>query len=370
MKITAVEAFPVTVPMRIPYITALTRKDTSSFTIVVVRTDEGIDGLGQATVSAPRYQPFEQTIDHILLTLRDLITPAVIGLDPFETGVLHDRMDRVCLGHRYAQAAIDTACYDIMGKAAGRSVSSLLGGAMRETLPLVAPHLGYLDPKELVDLSLQYREEGYRALNFRAGMDLKKDIEILTAVRKAVGDTMTLDLDFSQSLSLAHHRPDTAIPYIKRLEEFDLLAVEQPLGRDELEGMARIARAIDTPLVADESVVTPADALRVIRMGAADVIKLKIMKVGGFYPALQIAAICQTAGVPMTVGHGFAGAIQNAAEAHLAISLTHLKLPAEMNGFYRIAEDVAEGLTIEDGDLRMPDGPGLGVTLQKEALKA
>lgn len=370
MKITAVEVFAVTVPMRIPYITALTHKDTSSFAVVVVHTDEGIDGLGQATVSAPRYQPFEQTLDHILLTLRDLITPAVIGLDPFEVGILHDRMDRVCRGHRYAQAAVDTACYDLMGKATGRSVVSLLGGAMRETLPLVAPHLGYLEPEELADLSLQYREEGYRALNFRAGMDLKKDVEILTGVRKAVGDTMTIDLDFSQSLSLAHCRPDIAIPYIQRLEEFDLQAVEQPLGQDELEGMAKIAQAIDTPLVADESVVTAADALRVIRMGAADVIKLKIMKVGGFYPALQIAALCRTAGVPMTIGHGFAGNIQNAAEAHLALALTHLKLPGEMNGFHRIGDDVADGLSIEDGDLLMPAGPGLGVQLREEALKA
>ncbi len=369
MKITGVEAFPVTVPMRIPYITALTHKDTSSFAVVVIHTDEGIDGFGQATVSAPRYQPFEQTLDHILLTIRDLLTPAVIGLDPFDVGLIHDRMDRVALGHRYAQAAIDTACYDIMGKAAGKTISTLLGGARREAIQLVAPHLGYLEPQELADLSLHYREEGYKALNFRAGMDLNQDVEILTAVRKAVGDTMTIDLDFSQSLSLAHHRPNIAIPYIKRLEEFDLQAVEQPLSHFELEGMAKIAQAVDTPLVADESVVTAADALRVIRMGAADVIKFKIMKVGGFYPAMQIAAICQTAGVPITVGHGFAGSIQNAAEAHLAATLTHLKLPGEMNGFYRIEEDVADGLTIQDGDLLIPTGPGLGVELREEALK-
>ncbi|MFQ5693788.1 MAG: mandelate racemase/muconate lactonizing enzyme family protein, partial [Nitrospinota bacterium] len=297
MEITGVEAFAVHVPMRIPYITALTHKDTSSFAIVVVHTDEGVDGFGQATVSAPRYAPFEQTLEHILLTIREQIAPAVLGLDPFEVGVLHDRMDRVSLGHRYAQATVDVACYDIMGKTTGRSVAALLGGARRETIPLVAPHLGYLEPERLADLALEYREAGYGALNFRAGMDLKKDVEILTAVRKAVGDTMTIDLDFSQSLSLAHHRPDTAISYIKRLEAFDLQAVEQPLSHHELEGMARIARAIDTPLVADESVTTAADALRVIRMGAADVIKIKIMKVGGFYPALEIAAICQTAGV-------------------------------------------------------------------------
>ena len=219
-----------------------------------------------------------------------------------------------------------------------------------------------------IDRDLTRRQAGYG----RGGrMKIEKDkIEFLTGVRKAVGDTMTIDLDFSQSLSLAHCRPDIAIPYIQRLEEFDLQAVEQPLGQDELEGMAKIAQAIDTPLVADESVVTAADALRVIRMGAADVIKLKIMKVGGFYPALQIAALCRTAGVPMTIGHGFAGNIQNAAEAHLALALTHLKLPGEMNGFHRIGDDVADGLSIEDGDLLMPAGPGLGVQLRQEALKA
>ena len=370
MKITRVESFPVTVPMRIPYITALTHKDISSFAVVVVHTDEGIDGIGQATVSAPRYQKFEQTLDHILLTIRELLAPAVVGMDPFEIGLIHEEMDKVALGHRYAQSAIDTACYDIMGRAAGQPVAALLGGARRETITMVAPHLGYLEPEVLSSLAVQYQEEGYKALNFRAGMDLEKDVKILTAVRKAVGDSMTIDLDFSQSLSFVHHRPDTAIAYIKRLEEFDLQAVEQPLSHDDLEGMARIARAIDTPLVADESVVTAHDALRVIRMEAADVIKFKIMKVGGFYPAMQIAAICQTAGVPMTVGHGFAGHIQNAAEAHLAFALTHLKLPGEMNGFDRIGEDVAEGLTMENGELLLPGGPGLGVRLKEEALKA
>ncbi|MFQ5913718.1 MAG: mandelate racemase/muconate lactonizing enzyme family protein [Nitrospinota bacterium] len=370
MKITAIESFPVHVPMRIPYITALTHRDTSDSVVVVVHTDEGIDGVGQATTSAPRYSPFEQTLEGILLTIREQITPAVVGLDPFEVGVIHERMDRVSRGHLYAQAAIDVACYDIMGKAAGRSVSAMLGGPRRETIPLVAPHLGYLEVQRLAELALDYREQGFEALNFRVGKDLKEDIEILKAVRRAVGDTMTIDVDFSQSLSLHHNRPDTAISYIRRLEEFDLQAVEQPLSQHEFEGMAKIAQAIDTPLVADEGVCTPADALRVVRMGAADIVKIKMMKVGGLYPALQIAAICQTAGVPLTVGHGLAASIQGAAEAHFAFALSHLKLPGEMNGFYRVGEDVAEGLTLRDGELLLPTGPGLGVELREEVLRA
>ncbi|MEE9274188.1 MAG: enolase C-terminal domain-like protein [bacterium] len=370
MKITGIEAFPVHLPMSIPYITALTHKKTCEAIITVVHTDEGIDGLGQATASAPGYSPFEQTLDGMLLVIRDLITPAVTGLDPFEAGVLHERMEKVSRGHLYAHAAVDMACYDIMGKATGRSVATLLGGARRETIPLVAPHLGYLEPERIAELALEYRAQGYKALNLRVGKDLQEDIRILTAVRDAVGDTMTLDVDFSQSLSLFHHRPDTAIAYIRRLEEFDIQSVEQPLSQNELEGMAKIAQAVDIPLIADEGVCTPADVLRVVRMGAGDIIKIKIMKVGGFYPAQQIAAICQTAGVPMTVGHGIAATIQNAAEAHFAFSLTHLKLPGEMNGFFRVGEDVAEGLHIRNAELLMPEGPGLGVEVREGALAA
>ena len=163
MKITRVESFPVTVPMRIPYITALTHKDVSSFAVVVVHTDEGIDGIGQATVSAPRYQKFEQTLDHILLTIRELLAPAVVGMDPFEIGLIHEKMDKVALGHRYAQSAIDTACYDIMGRAAGTACRRVARGARRETITMVAPHLGYLEPEVLSSLAVQYQEEGLQS---------------------------------------------------------------------------------------------------------------------------------------------------------------------------------------------------------------
>lgn len=370
MKIVEVEAFEIRLPMSIPYVTALSERAETKAVVGVVRTDEGLEGVGQATTSAPLYAPHEETPETVLFDLKHRVGPAVIGLDPFDIAEVHRRMDRVAHGHPYAHTVVDLACYDLMGRATGRPVHQLLGGALREEIPLVAPHLGYLETGRLVEEVEGFLAAGFRAFNLRVGRDLEEDLRNLSAIRKKAGDEVTLDTDFSQSLSLHLRRPDLALSYLRRLEEFRVSSFEQPLAAWDLEGMARLAQALDTPIVADESVFTPQDALRVVRMGAADVIKIKIIKTGGFYGAMKIAAIAETAGVPLTVGHGLAPGIQTAAEAHFASTLSFFKLPGEMNGVCRIAQDVTEGsLKVRQGRLMVPRGPGLGLHLDRRALE-
>jgi len=370
MKITRVRAYAIDVPMRLPYTTALVDRTTSQSVLAVVETDEGITGLGQATTSAPLYAPFEQYQEAIVAALEQKLAPAVLGADPFDLEALHDRMQRVARGHLYAQATIDLACHDLMGKATGRPVHKLIGGAVRDRIPLVAPHLGIMPAPTLAEQAAGFVKQGYRFVNLRVGADLRQDIANLQAVRRAVGQEIPIPVDFSQSLHFAGYRADTAIAHLRALEPFGVTAFEQPLADWDLEGMARVAAAIDTPIIADESVRTPEDALRVIERRAADVIKIKIMKVGGIFPARKIAAICQAAAMPITVGNGIAGHVVNAAEAHLAFTLPNLKLPGEMTGFLRLVDDVASGdLTVRDGDLLVPEAPGLGVCLDAARLE-
>jgi muconate cycloisomerase len=187
----------------------------------------------------------------------------------------------------------------------------------------------------------------------------------LRVVREAIGPDVWLSVDANGGYTVAQ-----AVWVAARLEKLDVVLFEQPTRRGDHVGMAEVRRHCAIPIMADESVFTPQDALRVVRMGAADVIKIKIIKTGGFYGAMKIAAIAETAGVPLTVGHGLAPGIQTAAEAHFASTLSFFKLPGEMNGVCRIARDVVEGsLTVRQGLLMVPGGPGLGVRLDRRALE-
>lgn len=370
MKITKVETHIVSVPMKIPYTTALAEKKTTEAVVVIVETDDGPRGLGQAAASAPRYAPFDEFPSELALTVRERLAPAVLGEDPRDLALIHRKMETAARGHTYAHTTIDLAIHDILGVAQGIPVYRMLGGRVRDRIPLVAPHLGYMAPAELARVAKDYVAEGYRHINLRAGFGLEADKRMLGAVREAVGDGIGLDIDFSQSLSLHHGRPDMAIAYIRALEAFGLNGVEQPLAGGDLAGMARIAQAIDTPLIADESVFSLDDLHRVIERRAADVVKIKIVKTGGLWPARKWVALGEAAGIAFTVGHGIAAGIQNAAEAHLAFTIACLKVPGEMNGYLRVHDDVAAvDLRVEAGDLLPPEAPGLGAILDPEKLR-
>lgn len=369
MRIKAIRAYALNAPMRVPYITALVDKREATSVVTVIETNEGIIGFGQSATSAPVYSPFEEYQDTIMRVVETSIAPILIGADPYDLEWIHDKMGRVARGHLYAHATIDLACHDIIGKAAGRPVFKMIGGAARERIAICAPHLGILPSEELALQAAGYIGDGHRFVNLRVGADLAKDIANITAVRKAVGDDVAIAVDFSQSLHMLGFRADTAIVHVRALEKAGASAFEQPVADWDVEGLARITAAIDSPIIADESVRTPQDAIRIVDRRAADAVKIKLMKVGGFHPARKIAAILQSAGIPITVGNGLAGGIQNAAEAHFAFSIPNLKLPGEMNGFLRLTEDALDAeFRVEGADLLAPTKPGLGVEVDMAKL--
>lgn len=370
MKIAKVEAHIVGLPMRIPYATALAEKKTTEAVVVIVETDDGARGLGQAAASAPRYAPFDEYPSEVALTVRERLAPAVQGEDARDLAIIHRRMEAAARGHVYARTTVDLALHDLLGRAQGVPVYRMLGGRVRDRIPLVAPHLGPMEAAELARVAKEYVGQGYRHLNLRAGFGLERDKRMLGAVREAVGDGVGLDIDFSQSLALHQGRPDLAIAYVRALEAFGLDSVEQPLASGDLEGMARLAGAIDTPLVADESVFSLDDLCRVIERRAADVVKIKIIKTGGLWPARKWVALGEAAGLSFTVGHGIAAGIQNAAEAHLAFTIANLKVPGEMNGYLRVQDDVVVAdLRLDGMDLLPPQAAGLGVRLDPDQLR-
>lgn len=368
LKISSIKAMPYSLKMRIPYRTAFVDRWVSPAVICIIETNEGIFGVGQATTSAPRYAPHEETVDSIINTINQF-SAKLIGMDPWDIAEIHRVMDRIAHGHRYAQCAVDIAIYDILGKAANVPIWKLLGGRVRDRVQVTAPHLGYLSPKEMVAEAKHYIEQGYKAINLRAGRDLREDIAILTEIRKELGEEIIIDMDFSQSLSLHQGRPDSAIRYLRELEKFGVASFEQPLASWDLKGMRKICAAIETPIYADESVFSPEDVIRIAEMEAADGIKIKMIKFAGIFGACQVANVAQLVGLPLAIGHGIGGLIQNAAETHFASIVEYLKFPGEMVGFVRMESDFGTGLNIENGEIIVPETAGLGVSVDLSLLE-
>jgi L-Ala-D/L-Glu epimerase len=363
MKIKSVKAYPVQAKMAIPYITAMARKVNSDSVVTIVETDHGAVGFGQAATSAQNYSRFEEHQDTIVHVVNRYISEALLGMNPFDIELIHKKMGEVAKGHLYAHSTVDLACYDLMGKVTQHPVVRLLGGALRDRIPLCAPHLSILPPEELARQAAHFVGVGYKFINLRVGLDLARDCQNISAVREAIGSTIPIAVDFSQSLGTLTSRSETAIFHIRKLEQAGASSFEQPVDDWDIEGLSRISHAIDSPVVADESVRTVHDAIRIIERRAADVVKIKLMKVGGIFPARKIATILNAVGIPVTVGNGLAGGIANSAEAHFAFSIPNLKVPGEMNGFLRLENDPTSGdLVTQDCDLLCPTQAGIGAS--------
>jgi len=371
MKIDRIRAYGVAFPQTAIFKTAVMTYTEVEAVVTEVTTDEGHVGIGQATISKAPYSSYGETLSGAVHNINEIFGPALIGLDPMAIEMAHQRMDSRLTANPFAKTSVDIALHDLIGKALGVPVYSLLGGPVVTELPLVYA-IGQFPVNELVEKAIAGFEQGYKRLKIRVGIDLETDIANLSALRKQFGDDVYISVDFNASMTEMHHRPDQAIRHVRRLEEFNLDTIEQPVAGWDIEAMEHICASIDTPLVADESVWTIHDAMRVIRRKAANVIKIKLIKTGGIHNARKIAALCEAAGMPLVVGHGVAGAIQNYAEAHFAAAMPNWKPPGEMNGFLKLKSDIAPPPVIKEGSIILSDAPGLGLSpedLDTDSLK-
>jgi len=275
-----------------------------------------------------------------------------------------DKM-RILPGHPIAKAAIDHALYDIMGKAHRVPVYKLLGGAYREKISQAA----FLGAKNVDDMrreALEWAEKGYDNFLVKLSGDPQKDPERVKAIREVLGDDVTLRLDANEGYS-----PDTAIKALRRMEALDLnvMSCDQPVPRWDLDGMARVAKAIDIPICADECINSPSDAINVIRKEAADILTVKSSKVG-FYNAKKICAIAEATDIPCELGGMLTCGIGAAVDRHFA---TSTKVVQHDEGVFSplslYKDDIVKNTFPIGPYTKAPNGPGLGIEINEGKLK-
>ncbi len=350
MFIDRIDLFLVRLPLIRPFRTSSSRK--AHIDHILVRVDAGgVVGWGECACPAdPYYGPeTSETCWHIL---KDFLAPAVIGREWSSIEDLVGFYSRV-KGNGFARAGLEMGCWDALGKATGTPVVDMIGGTNPTIVSGVS--LGIEDDvPTLLRLVGRYLDEGYRRVKLKIAPGW--DVEVVRQVRAAF-PTAPLQVDANSAYTLDD------IEHLKRLDDFDLVLIEQPLAHDDIIDHARLQSAIRTPICLDESIHSAADARKAIDLGACRAINVKVSRLGGLLEAKRVHDTCLDRGVPVWCGGMHEFGVGRA--ANLAISsLRGFTLPGDISGsdkYYR--EDLVDPpLLAVDGAIPVPDAPGLGVT--------
>ncbi|MGH7390890.1 MAG: mandelate racemase/muconate lactonizing enzyme family protein [Candidatus Rokuibacteriota bacterium] len=360
MKIGAVEPILVDVPLREPVHGVHGPTAVQRSVLVRVTTDAGAEGWGDVDPT-PGYSHASAAGVHATV---GRLAPALAGADAFNVHAALTRMDRAAAGASEAKAAIEMALVDLKARALGVPVHSLLGGRVKDVVTLNA-WIGTVPPAQAAREAVAWLERGFRSAKIKISGATDVGVDRVAAVRSAVGDRMALRVDFNESLTV-----DEAPAFIRRLEPYALALVEQPISRADIAGLARVRASIRIPLMADESVSDPAALVEIIRREAADLVKLKVMKQGGLLRTQAMVACAAAAGLRVVLGHGFGLTLSTLAEATVAAVSEAVIDGCEAVGPLKMAGDVVtDPLRLEAGVIRLPDAPGLGATVDPDALK-
>ncbi len=366
MQITRVETIPVCVPLRKGLMTKTAHGEhvVSPYVIVRIHTDAGLVGLGEATV-APRWSG--ETSRGCIGVIEELIGPALVGQDPLSITALRSRMDRELKLNPFTKAGVEMALWDLTGKAAGVPVYQLLGGKVRDSIPIKMV-VGAFDPHAACKLAEQFLGWGVRCLKVKVGLDARQDVARVRAVRQLAGPNVPIGIDANGGWSVA-----TARRALRQLRDCDLLFAEQPMAPGDPEALARLRRDVDVPIMADESIFTLADAWQLARHHSADVLAVYPGKHGGIAGTVEVAQVSRAAGMVCAVGSNLELGIGTAAMLQVAAALPGIDsetYPADAIGpLYHEADLLTQPLSLGPAAARVPDGPGLGVELDEEQLR-
>jgi len=335
---------------------ALTRpggeKDMRGF-IVKLITDDDLVGIGYTRAVGHQ----GSSLAGVRAAL-ETYTELLIGKDPFSTEKIFMELDRVLWRNNQAKAAIDLALYDLQARAIGMPVYKLLGGLVREEIPIIRI-LALKEPSKMAENARKLIEEGYFYIKIKLSGESKKDLSRVEEVRKAVGDSVHLSVDANQTYSVK-----AAIDTLNRMQEFGVELCEQPVKKDDWHGLAAVTQATNCIIEAHESASSLEKIYGLVKNRVVDSIFLTVVQLGGLRNAKTAAAICKLGNVSIRLC-AVGSRIMSAASMHLVASTENISYACQLGEFHRLKNDPAYGIDVEHGKLRVPTGPGIGVSLKR-----
>ncbi|MEE1037146.1 MAG: dipeptide epimerase [Oscillospiraceae bacterium] len=353
MKITKVRLGRISVPLRNPFKTALRSVSSVEDVIVEIHTDCGAVGYGEAP---PTGAITGDTTGAIIGAIQDHIGKSIIGRDVDELEDLLQIVQKCIVGNSSAKAAVDMALWDLYGQLYNIPVYKLLGGAKKQIITDIT--ISVNDPDIMVKDALTALDRGYDCLKMKVGVNPKLDVERLSAVRNAVGKDVVIRIDANQAW-----QPKEAVRILNKMQEqgLDIELVEQPVKAHDFEGLKYVTDRSYVPVLADEAVFSPEDAMTIMKMGAADLVNIKLMKCGGIYNALKIASAAEVFGVECMIGCMLEAKISVNAAVHLACA-KNIITKVDLDGPVLCSEDpIIGGAVFNEKLITVSDEPGLGI---------
>jgi L-alanine-DL-glutamate epimerase-like enolase superfamily enzyme len=354
MKITRLDALRVRIPQKSPIAPYQNRYRAGTHKeslLVRLETDTGVVGWGETP---------DDWIDRSFEgTPTDRLRGQVLGRDPFD---LEGWYAECTLGS-YLSSGVEMAFWDLIGKVTNQPLYRLLGGAVRPLKIELAACMGIRPYEEAKTIARDYLEQGFTTLKTKAGRDAKEDLEMVRGIRDGVGDRLKLRIDPNMGYS-----PEVALQLAKDLERYHLEYFEQPMHRTLLAESARLKRQTKTPLALNESVTTPEITLQILKLGAADVLLPDTYQCGGILGVKKVAALCEAASIPCVFHCAHDLGLKTAAMLHVVASTPNFPLANDCT-YYGLEDDIVTPLhRIEAGRMPVPQGPGLGVTVDESKL--
>jgi O-succinylbenzoate synthase len=357
MDIKFITLYKITMPMRTPFSTHLGTVEDREGIIVEVTDREGLKGYGEGVAfSSPWYT--EETVETSYHMLKDFLIPILRKADlnhPSEAGPLFDTFKR----NQMAKAALETALWDLASKKEEISLSRFIGGT-QEKIPSGVV-VGANTKAEVRRQIETYLEDGYQRVKIKISPE--NDFEFLSDIRRHFPE-LPLMADANSAYTLNH------INHLKRLDDFGLLMIEQPLEHDDIVDHAKLQKELKTPICLDESIVTFNDARRAIELGSCKVINIKIGRVGGLGTAKKIHDYCLEKGIQVWCGGMLEFGISRAHNIALA-SMEGFTIPGDISASSRYWEEdiIFPEVTVEKGMIEVPSRPGIGFEINKKRLK-
>ena len=353
MKITEVKLGRISVPLRVPFKTALRSVDSVEDVIVEVHTDTGAVGYGEAP---PTGAVTGDTAGAVIGAIRDHIARSIVGMDVDDFEDVLQTVQRCVVRNTSAKAAVDMALWDLYGQLYRIPVYKLLGGSRKQLVTDIT--ISVNSPEEMARDAISAVGRGYDTLKIKVGANPALDVARLTAVRGAIGDGTRIRIDANQGWE-----PKQAVRLLNQMQErgLDIEFVEQPVKARDFQGLKYVTERSYVPVLADESVFSPEDAVTIMQMRAADLVNIKLMKCGGLYNALKIVSAAEVYGVECMIGCMLEAKISVNAAVHLACA-RKIITKIDLDGPVLCSEDpILGGAVFEEQRITVSDGPGLGI---------
>ncbi len=364
MKIEAIDVIAIRAPRKevVRSAAGTSTVSASEFGIIRIVADDGCEGLGEISMTFP------QVGFSLCHAARHWLAPKLVGLDPLALPQAMRIVDGALLGELsapYLRAAFEMALLDLAGRHHNLPLYQLLGGRARDYVPL-AWGIYQKTPEEMARDAAEASANGFHAIKLKVGRRLAEDLDAVRAVAAAVPGT-PLRLDANMAWRTV---PEAATSMRALAGVAPVAWVEQPLGRDNLDGLRLLRQRTNVPVMADESVQSLRDVYAVARAEAADVLNVYVVEAGGPLAAAHIFAFASALDIPCIIGSQAELGIGTAAAAHLGVAVADLPYACETFGPLRYRHDIVSPAPhIEGGRLYPPEGPGLGVRLDWAAVR-